>query len=152
DVALGGQIVQSLLPLLGRLAYRVDEANVGVGKTATQRGNQLDNSVPGLSRLRDDTQSIAALQLVEVGLLQNDGVIVQIAYQAAHLDVPGLSNDDGVASFGNQLGEGLVDALHQRAGGVVYVIAFLLEFKLDAISRAVRGKQNRLRLHLFGAM
>ena len=52
----------------------------------------------------------------------------------------GLADDDRVTLFGNELLNGLVHAEDERAGGIMDLEAFLLEFELDPSGGAVRSQ------------
>ncbi len=78
-----------------------------------------------LRRLRDDAQSGAAVppqplvQLRKIAFVENDGVFVQVADEAADFDVLRLADDDRMPSFCDQLAQRQVRPRHQRTGGVV---------------------------------
>ena len=75
---------------------------------------------------------------------------LQVAGQAAHLDVVLLADDDRVAPFADQLHQRQVDALDQRAGGVVDLVSLVAQSQLDLLRGAVRRQQHGARLHLLG--
>ena len=64
DVTLLGQIPQGLLPLLGRLADRVDETHVGLWEATAHGGDQLEDGGERLRRLSYDAQPRPAFQLL----------------------------------------------------------------------------------------
>ena len=81
----------------------------------------------------------------------NDRVFVQVADQAADLDVLRLADDDGVPPFRDQLLQRQVDARHQRTGGVVDFQALFAQLQLHAVGRAVGRQQHRHRAHVLAA-
>jgi hypothetical protein len=89
-------------------------------------------------------------QLSQIRFILNNGEIIKVADKAADLDVVGLADDDWMAAFFHESGEGLMDAGHQGTGGVVNVVAQLPELMLDAIRGAVSGQEHGGRSDLVG--
>ena len=151
-VRLGGEVAQRLLAILGRLAHGIDEVKVRVREAPPHRRDQLMHALQRLRRLRYHAQPQVRLaldalgELVQVRLVLDDGAVVEIADEAAHLDVPGLADDNGMSSLGRETSEGTVSARHQRTGGVVDGEAALAQFQTHAVGDAVGRQQHRRRV------
>ena len=87
------------------------------------------------------------LQPIQIAFVENDGVFVQVADEAADLDVLRLADDDGVPPFADELAQGQVRPRHKRAGGVIDLQAVPAQLQLHVVGRAVGGQQHGRRPH-----
>src|SRR5262249_15053799 len=130
-VTLCRQTAKRLLPVLGRLADRVDEAYVRVGEASAGRFDQVQKVVERVGGRGDDAKARPAGKLLDIFFVQNNRVFVEIAHEAANLYVSGLANHDRMAALSDEPVERQVNALHQRTSRVVNLQTLRAQLALD---------------------
>jgi hypothetical protein len=146
DVALGRQSMHSFLAIFGRLADGVHEADIRRRVTRANGVHDIENQVQGLSGLGHDSKpAYPCYRLVEAFdfiFAQDHGVLFEVADQAADLDMIRLSNNDGVAAFGDELPQDEMDSPDQWTSGIVYLVALRTQLQFHTVSRAMSCQKD----------
>jgi hypothetical protein len=81
-------------------------------------------------------------ELRQVRLVLDDGAVVEVADEAAHLDMARLADDNGMSPLGHETSQAAVRPRHQGAGGIVHGQPALVQFQTHAVGDAVGGEQH----------
>src|SRR5437899_12700002 len=96
DVTLAGQLESGALALLRRLTDRVDEADVGAGKSTPDERDEVSHPVDRLRRLGRNAYPRMFGELQHIVLVLHNVEVVEVVGQAAHLHVRPMADDDRV--------------------------------------------------------
>ena len=103
--------------MLGRLADRIEEAHVRLRESPPDQVDQVPHLLHRLRRLGGHADPRMRLEREDVSVLEHDVEAIEIAGEAAHLDVIALPDDHDVIAVAREGRDGAVRDVDQRARG-----------------------------------
>jgi hypothetical protein len=114
DVCLACHLDCRRLPFFGRFADCVDEAHLGPGESPLDQGHHVAHLLDRLCRLRGHADAWMFVERKHVIVFEHNVEAIQIAGEAAHLDVVALTNDDDVVAVAREGGNRAVCDAYER--------------------------------------
>jgi hypothetical protein len=131
------------LPLARRLANSVGEGDLRIGKTILDKLDKPPHAIDWLSGLGGDAEAWPWLKREHILLGQDDVELREIFGQAADFDMIAAADDDRMESAADEVGDGTMRQVHQRARRFDHVQAVLADARHHAVRRAVGANHDR---------
>ena len=145
DVGLARDVDRGGLPVFGRLADGVDEAHLRLREPPPDQIDEAPHFRDRLRRLGGHAEAWALFERENVVIVKNDVEAIEIARQAADLDVIALPDDDDVIAVAGEGGDGLMRDGDERACGFYHREAQGAGAGDRPLGCAVRGHHQRRR-------